>query len=74
MADRYTEDGELLCPHCDEHPVAGYVFDSPSNPLLCQRCLDRAHGKPEPPTDAEIERSRRRMELLIGKEWLEASS
>lgn len=70
MPDRYTEDGELLCQWCDEHPVVAQL-DEINGPLVCRRCLDRAAGKPEPPTEAEIERSLRRMELLIGKEWLE---
>lgn len=38
----------------------------------CGRCRGEPQP-PEPPTDAEIDRSLRRMEALFGKEWLEGN-
>lgn len=67
---RYTDGGEPLCQRCDERPAVAEIPEH-DPPLLCPRCLDHAMGKPEPPTDAEIDRSLRRMEHLFGKDFLE---
>lgn len=67
---RYTDDGEPLCQWCDERPVVAQL-DGIGGPYVCRRCLDRAMGEPEPPTDTEIDASLRRMEHLFGKDWLE---
>ncbi len=66
MSDVYCDCCGEMAPRGDIGRVVAYGIET----YACGRCRGERQP-PEPPSEAEVERSQARMERIIGKEFLE---